>query len=176
MYDSFSRNDVFSTVCQIVGLYGAEFCGRQFEKRRWNISRSRKKRVKVETCLKPFSFQFRSSGIFYVTRSSAYRVYKRVCRKIVVHLFLLLSVFKQSLATNGQYMDILLYQEQSPSVFRYFMANGSNEETQRVYFIWKYRWHRLTNFGSTVNGTAQITNPLIWIWFLQISSPINPFS
>ena len=101
-------------------------------------------------------------------------------------------------------MDILLYQEKSPSVFsclacsrrshsgvrrevrerekiwgettpslfffsahislrrservaqsiRSFMANGSNKETQRVFFNWKYRWHHLTNFGSIVNGTA----------------------
>ena len=34
----------------------------------------------------------------------------------------------------------------------------------------------LTNFGSTVNGTAQITNPLIWIWILRISNLMNPFS
>ena len=34
----------------------------------------------------------------------------------------------------------------------------------------------LTNFGSTVNGTVQITNPLIWIWILRISNPMNPFS
>ena len=37
---------------------------------------------------------------------------------------------------------------------RRFTANGSNEETQRVYFNWKYRWHHLTNFGYAVNGTA----------------------
>ena len=34
----------------------------------------------------------------------------------------------------------------------------------------------LTNFGSTVNGKAQITNPLIWVWILRISNPMNPFS
>ena len=34
----------------------------------------------------------------------------------------------------------------------------------------------LTNFASTVNGTAQITYPLIWIWILRISNPRNPFS
>ena len=46
-------------------------------------------------------------GFFYVTRSSACRVYKRVCSQIAVHLLLLLiSDFKQSLETDGQYMDI----------------------------------------------------------------------
>ena len=34
----------------------------------------------------------------------------------------------------------------------------------------------LTNFGSTVNGTAYIANPLIWIWILRISNPMNLFS
>ena len=34
----------------------------------------------------------------------------------------------------------------------------------------------LTNFASTVNGTAQITNPSIWIRILRISNPMNPFS
>ena len=39
-------------------------------------------------------------------------------------------------------MDILMYQEQSSNVFRYFAANDSNEETLRPlweYFNWKYR-------------------------------------
>ena len=60
--------------------------------------------------------QFRSSNFscIIVTRSTTYRVYKRVCRKIAVHLTLLLiCVVKQSLATNGYYMDIFLYLEQS---------------------------------------------------------------
>ena len=34
----------------------------------------------------------------------------------------------------------------------------------------------LTNLESTVNGTALITNPLIWIRILRISNPMNPFS
>ena len=34
----------------------------------------------------------------------------------------------------------------------------------------------LINFVSTVNGTAQITNPLIWVRILRISNPMNPFS
>ena len=39
---------------------------------------------------------------FHVTRSSAYRVYKQVCRKITVHLFLVLFCFlKQFLAITG---------------------------------------------------------------------------
>ena len=60
-------------------------------------------------------------------------------------------------------MDILLYQEQSPSVFR--CLRQSKEQTQRVYFNWKYRWYHLTNFGSTVNtsvnGRPWITNPFL---------------
>ena len=74
MYDSFSRNDVFSTVCQIMGLYGAEFSGQQFEWRRWNISRSRKKRVKVENYLKQLSFQFDSSDFLCNTIESLSRL------------------------------------------------------------------------------------------------------
>ena len=38
-------------------------------------------------------------------------------------------------------MNILLYQEQSASVFRHFTANGSKKETLREYFNWKkYHW------------------------------------
>ena len=47
-----------------------------------------------------------------------------------------------------------LRSEREAQSIRSFLANGSNEETQRVYFNWKYCWHHLTNFGSTVNGTA----------------------
>ena len=42
-----------------------------------------------------------------------------------------------------------------------FTANDSKEQTQRVYFNWKYRWYHLTNFGSTVNGRPWITNPFL---------------
>ena len=53
-------------------------------------------------------------------------------------------------------MEILLYQEHSTCILQLEIP--------------------LTNFGSTVNGTAEITNPLIWIWILRISNPMNPFS
>ena len=81
-------------------------------------NRTRKKRVEVEIYLKVAGSVWSSfvARIFYVTRSSAHRFYKRVCRNIAVHLspLLLICVFKQSqLATNGYNMDILLHQEQS---------------------------------------------------------------
>ena len=34
----------------------------------------------------------------------------------------------------------------------------------------------VTNFGSVVNGTVWITNPLIWIRILWISNLMNPLS
>ena len=34
----------------------------------------------------------------------------------------------------------------------------------------------VTNFGSIVNGTVWITNPLIWIRILWISNLMNPLS
>ena len=56
------------------------------------------------------------------------------------------------------YMDILMYQEQSSRVFRCFAANDSNEETLRplseLIPQLEIPLDHLTNFGSTVNGTA----------------------
>ena len=52
-------------------------------------------------------------------------------------------------------MDILLYQEQSSSVFRCFTANNSNEETIRESIQLEIRLDHLTNFESAVYvGTA----------------------
>ena len=78
-----------------------------------------KKRSNSSAATEIYGFEIALSFVM-LTRSSAYCVYKRVCRKIAVHL--LVCVFKQSLAMNGyfilmRHMDILLYQEQFPSVF-----------------------------------------------------------
>ena len=54
-------------------------------------------------------------------------------------------------------MDILLCQEQSPSVFRCLRQMTAIT----AYFNWKYRWYHLTNFGSTVNRRPWITNPFL---------------
>ena len=45
-----------------------------------------------------------------------------------------------------------MYQEQSSNVFRCFAANDSNEETTALQL--EIPLDHLTNFGSTVNGTA----------------------
>ena len=137
MHDSLLTNDVFSTVRQVMRLYRAEFCGRQCEQRRWNITDQKRSAFKFKNYLKVTqSAQFdpvSKLGFFYVTRSSAYLVCKRVCSQIVHLSLLLICVFKQSLATNGYYMDILRCQEQSSSVFRRCTANGSNQEN-----LWEY--------------------------------------
>ena len=38
---------------------------------------------------------------------------------------------------------------------------------------WPYELNHLSNFGSSMKGTA---NPLIWISIPRISNPLNPFS
>ena len=67
-------------------------------------------------------------------------------------------------------MDILLYQEQSSSIFRCFRQMAA---TRKLSLQLEIPLDHLTNFGSTMKGTA---NPLIWILILRISNPMNPFS
>ena len=52
-------------------------------------------------------------------------------------------------------MDILLYKKQSSSVFRRFKASGSNKlGTSTGKLQLEIPLDHLTNFGSTVDGTA----------------------
>ena len=67
-------------------------------------------------------------------------------------------------------MDILLYQEQSSSIFRCFLQMAA---ARKLLLQLEIPLDHLTNFGSTMKGTA---NPLIWILILRISNPMNPFS
>ena len=77
-------------------------------------------------------------------------------------------------------MDILMFQEQSSSVFRCFAANDSNKETLRPlweYFNRKYRWIIwLISDPLWMEQLRSLYNPLTWISILRISNPMNPFS
>ena len=66
-------------------------------------------------------------------------------------------------------MDILLYQEQSSSIFRCFRQMAA---TRKPSLQLEILLDHLTNFGSTMKGTA---NPLIWILILLISNSIILF-
>ena len=67
-------------------------------------------------------------------------------------------------------MDILLYQEQSSSIFRCFLQMAA---TKKLSLQLEIPLDHLTNFESTMKGTV---NPLIWILIIRISNPMNPFS
>ena len=68
---------------------------------------------------------------------------------------LLICVFQQSLATNGQHMDILLYHyEQSSSFFQMFYGKWQQLGNSTRILQLEIQLDHLTNFESTVNGNA----------------------
>ena len=148
MHDSLSGNGAFCTVWQIKRLYGAEFSGRQSVIRiaTMEIKKEGRSSCQLSKGCRLSFIQFRSSDFFYVTRSSAYHVYKRVsCWKIAVHLLLLTNIIWLAFG----------YFTVPRAIFQCFQmclrANSGNSTRKLCGAILQVEipLDHLTNFGST---------------------------